>query len=53
MVAEVVDDQRDIGRPVALGDSSALDIGQEIFVVGSPYGLSHTLTRGIALGPSV
>jgi serine protease Do len=32
--------------PVTLGDSDKLDVGDQIFVVGAPYGLSHTLTAG-------
>jgi len=30
----------------ALGDSDKVEVGDEIFVVGAPYGLSHTLTAG-------
>jgi S1-C subfamily serine protease len=29
-----------------LGDSEKVDVGDEVFVVGTPYGLSHTLTAG-------
>ncbi|MFT5182845.1 MAG: serine protease Do, partial [Alphaproteobacteria bacterium] len=29
-----------------LGDSDAVRVGQRIFVIGAPYGLSHTLTVG-------
>jgi S1-C subfamily serine protease len=29
-----------------LGDSDLMDVGSEVFVVGAPYGLSHTLTVG-------
>jgi S1-C subfamily serine protease len=29
-----------------LGDSEKVEVGDEVFVVGSPYGLSHTLTAG-------
>lgn len=29
-----------------LGDSEKVQVGDEIFVVGSPYGLNHTLTAG-------
>jgi serine protease Do len=29
-----------------LGDSDKVDVGDEIFVVGAPYGISHTLTAG-------
>jgi len=29
-----------------LGDSNQIDVGDEIFVVGAPYGISRTLTAG-------
>ena len=29
-----------------LGDSNKVDVGDEIFVVGAPYGISNTLTAG-------
>jgi len=29
-----------------VGDSDKVEVGDEIFVVGAPYGLSHTLTAG-------
>ena len=29
-----------------LGNSDAIDIGQDVFVIGAPYGLSYTLTVG-------
>src|SRR5262245_4106582 len=32
--------------PAKLGDSDQVDVGDEILVVGAPYGLSHTLTVG-------
>lgn len=33
-----------------LGDSNKVEVGDEIFVVGSPYGLSRTLTAGHVSG---
>jgi len=33
-----------------LGDSDKIDVGDQIFVVGAPYGLSHTLTAGHVSG---
>ncbi|MDY6990011.1 MAG: trypsin-like peptidase domain-containing protein [Thermodesulfobacteriota bacterium] len=32
--------------PAELGDSDSVSIGEEIFVVGAPYGVTHTLTVG-------
>ncbi len=32
--------------PVPLGDSDSVEVGEEIFVVGAPFGVSHTLTVG-------
>lgn len=32
---------------VPLGDSSQLDVGEEVFAIGNPLGLDQTLTRGI------
>jgi S1-C subfamily serine protease len=33
-------------QPVALGDSDKAQVGDEIFIVGAPFGMSHTLTVG-------
>lgn len=33
--------------PARLGDSNAMDIGDFVLAVGSPFGLSHTVTFGI------
>lgn len=33
-----------------LGDSSTMRVGDEVFVVGAPYGMSHTLTVGHVSG---
>ena len=33
-------------RPATLGDSDNVEIGDEIFVVGAPFGISHTMTVG-------
>jgi len=33
-----------------LGDSDKIDIGDEVFVIGTPYGVKHTLTVGYLSG---
>jgi S1-C subfamily serine protease len=32
--------------PVQLGDSDKAEVGDEVFVVGAPFGITHTLTVG-------
>ncbi|MDE3089288.1 MAG: trypsin-like peptidase domain-containing protein [Chloroflexota bacterium] len=36
--------------PATLGSPGALNIGDEAFVVGNPFGLRHTLTAGVISG---
>ena len=33
-------------QPAKLGDSDKAEVGDEIFIVGAPFGMSHTLTVG-------
>jgi 2-alkenal reductase len=34
-------------RPIAIGDSADLQVGQSVFAIGNPYGLEQTMTAGI------
>jgi S1-C subfamily serine protease len=42
-------------RPLAIGTSADLEVGQSVFAIGNPFGLDQTLTTGIisALGREI
>ncbi len=37
-------------RPIAIGESYNLQVGQHVFAIGSPFGLEQTLTTGVISG---
>jgi S1-C subfamily serine protease len=41
--------------PIRIGTSADLQVGQKVFAIGNPFGLDHTLTKGIvsALGRTI
>jgi serine protease Do len=45
-VAVVRIDAKDV-RPLPLGDSDGIDVGDWVVAIGNPYGLSHTVSAGI------
>ena len=38
-------------RPVALGESRSLKVGQQVLAIGNPFGFDHTLTTGAHTSP--
>ena len=37
-------------HPARLGDSARVQVGEQVFIVGAPYGIAHTLTVGHVSG---
>ena len=37
-------------EPAPLGDSNDVEVGDQVFVIGAPYGISHTFTAGFVSG---
>ena len=47
-----IDAPQDKLQPVMVGTTKNLQVGQDVYAIGNPFGLDHTLTKGIvsALG---
>ncbi|PQQ15776.1 protease Do-like 1 chloroplastic isoform X1 [Prunus yedoensis var. nudiflora] len=45
-----VDAPKDKLRPIPIGVSADLLVGQKVFAIGNPFGLDHTLTTGVISG---
>ncbi|KAI7731164.1 hypothetical protein M8C21_006572 [Ambrosia artemisiifolia] len=45
-----IDAPKDKLRPIPVGMSADLLVGQKVFAIGNPFGLDHTLTTGVISG---
>jgi len=45
-----VDAPREMLRPIPVGTSGSLKVGQNALAIGNPFGLDHTLTVGVVSG---
>ncbi|KAG5112190.1 hypothetical protein AAZX31_13G048800 [Glycine max] len=45
-----VEAPKDILRPIKVGQSSSLKVGQQCLAIGNPFGFDHTLTVGVISG---
>ncbi|EFJ06823.1 hypothetical protein SELMODRAFT_134817 [Selaginella moellendorffii] len=45
-----IDAPRDRLKPIPVGTSSDLLVGQKVYAIGNPFGLDHTLTTGVISG---
>jgi len=45
-----IDAPREKLRPILVGSSKDLKVGQKVFAIGNPFGLDHTLTTGVISG---
>ncbi len=50
-----IDAPKDELRPIPIGTSADLQVGQTVFAIGNPFGLDHSLTTGVisALGREI
>ena len=47
---EMPEDKMKELKPIAVGASTSLLVGQKVYAIGNPFGLEHTLTQGIISG---
>lgn len=45
-----MDASNDLLRPIKVGQSSSLKVGQQCLAIGNPFGFDHTLTVGVISG---
>ncbi|PHT89674.1 Protease Do-like 8, chloroplastic [Capsicum annuum] len=45
-----VEASEDLLRPIRIGESSSLKVGQQCLAIGNPFGFDHTLTVGVISG---
>ncbi|GAV58113.1 PDZ_2 domain-containing protein/Trypsin_2 domain-containing protein [Cephalotus follicularis] len=45
-----VDAPEDLLRPIKVGQSASLRVGQQCLAIGNPFGFDHTLTAGVVSG---
>ena len=45
-----IDAPREKLKPILIGTSKDLKVGQKVFAIGNPFGLDHTLTTGVISG---
>ncbi|KAF1879368.1 hypothetical protein Lal_00005834 [Lupinus albus] len=46
----IVDAPEELLRPIKVGQSSSLKVGQQCLAIGNPFGFDHTLTVGVISG---
>ena len=46
----LIQDKSDDLKPISIGTSGDVAVGQRVYAIGNPFGLDHTLTTGIVSG---